>query len=84
MPNPKASSSTKGYRQSIKSKDSSGNFITTTNFTTDTVRQGSTAQPRGSSGGGSGNAVELFIVGGLFIWLIVSGKMKAVIEAGIS
>jgi hypothetical protein len=27
-------------------------------------------------------AVELFIVGALFIWLVVSGKLKAVLDAG--
>lgn len=29
-------------------------------------------------------AVELFIVGALFIWLVVSGKLEAVIKAGMS
>lgn len=26
--------------------------------------------------------VEMFIVGALFIWLVVSGKLKAVLDAG--
>jgi hypothetical protein len=29
-------------------------------------------------------AVELFIVGALFIWLVVSGKLEAIITAGKS
>jgi hypothetical protein len=29
-------------------------------------------------------AVEMFIVGALFIWFVVSGKLKAVIDAGKS
>jgi hypothetical protein len=29
-------------------------------------------------------AVELFIVGALFIWLVTSGKLKAIIDAGRS
>lgn len=26
--------------------------------------------------------VEMFIVGALFIWLVVSGKLKAILDAG--
>lgn len=29
-------------------------------------------------------AVELFIVGALFIWLVVSGKLKAVLSAAFT
>jgi len=29
-------------------------------------------------------AVELFLVGAFFIWMIVSGKLRAVIQAGMS
>jgi hypothetical protein len=27
-------------------------------------------------------AVEMFIIGALFIWFVVSGKLAAIIEAG--
>ena len=80
MANPKATAATKGYRQTVKSKDASGNIITTTNYTTNTERVGSVQPPR--SGGGSssgGGSVELFIVGTLFIWAVVSGKLEAII-----
>jgi hypothetical protein len=29
-------------------------------------------------------AVELFIIGALFIWLVVSGKLKAVLSAAFT
>jgi len=29
-------------------------------------------------------AVELFIVGALFVWLVVSGKLKAVLSAAFT
>lgn len=29
-------------------------------------------------------AVEMFIVGALFVWLIVSGKLQAVIQAALT
>lgn len=29
-------------------------------------------------------AVELFVVGAFFVWLVISGKLRAVIEAGFS
>jgi len=29
-------------------------------------------------------AIELFVVGALFVWLVVSGKLKAVISAAFT
>lgn len=86
MPNPKASATTQSYRRTIKSTSPSGGpTITTTNYSS--VR---TPAQIGSGGGSSskssvmGGSVELFLVGSFFIWVIVSGKLTAIISAAKS